>query len=360
MGLLAGILRTEDGTLARTIPLADILSGIEEIFTAYEEQLTRATSLFVAETTTKAEERVVLNGIDEGQAVDRYGRALETRTEGGYDVAYPWIRQGWAHGWDHEAFQYLTVGDIQRVLDAQVNGNRKWHLRSIFGAMYNNANWTHQDNETGTNRNIKALANQDGTLYPASAILEMAESQAEANHYVVSNYLSSAISSTNNPLATIRAKLRMQYPSGRIVAFINSAQLIDVRDKLPNFIDAPASIDASISQTASVAQEPGGLMVPGDYIGVDGDTNVHVFTYDSTTPSGYITGQVIGRPPLKKRIPTAPSLQGFLLEAEEEFYPLHRREFRDRSGYGVFDRLSVAIVQLKGSGAYDVPLVYQK
>lgn len=365
MPLLAGVLRTEDSTRVSDIPLANLTDAINDVLGQYQEERDRALQMFVAETTILAEEHVPLGGIDEGQDVDRYGRALETRPEAGYDVAYPWIRRGWAHGWDYESEKLLTVGDVQRVLTAQSRGNAKWHLRSIHRALYNNGNWTHRDNEVtsggvGVSRTIRALANQDGTLYPPAAILALGDDDTQANHYIVSNYLSSAINGTNNPLELIRAKIRARDVAGTIVAFINSAQLLDIRDKLPNFIDAPAATDATAGSTTPTAILPSGILVPGQYIGVDGDTNVHVYVYDSATPSAYILGMVIGRPPLKKRIPSVSGLQGFKLEAEEELAPLHRREFRDRAGYGVFDRLGAVVVQLKGSGSYDVPTIYQR
>ena len=357
MPLKLGVLRAEDRIHAVDIVTVD--DAINDVLAEYETQFAAATNLFVAETITHAQEHVDQTAIDEGQDVDRYGRALETRVTGGYDVAFPWERRGWAHGWDREAYAYLTVGDIAKVLTAQTRGNSKWRLRTLFRALYDNTQYLFPDQETNVTLTINPLANGDAQLYSPSVIGGLTETMATANHYVVANYVSGSMSGTNNPLVIIRDKMQAQFPGSKVVAFINSAQLTDIRTKLPNFFDAQY-LDVTPSATEQRPIEINGINVPGTYVGVDGDTNVHVYTYDSVTPANYILGQAVGQAPLKRRVPMVAELQGFKLEAEEEFYPLYRREFRDRQGYAPGNRLAAVVVQLKASGSYDTPVMYQR
>lgn len=355
MPLKLGVLRAEDRIV--DLNIVEVADAIRDVLAEYESQFAQATNLFVSETITHAQEHIDQTSIDEGQDVDRYGRTLETRVTGGYNVAYPWFRRGWAHGWDYEAYKYLTVADVAKVLTAQTRGNSKWRLRTLFRALFNNAQYAFKDQENKLDLTILPLANGDAQLYSPSQILGLNETSATADHYVVSGYVSSGMSGTNNPLEIIRAKFAAQFPGTRIVAFINTAQLPDIRQKLPNFIDANY-VDATVLSTEKQPINVPGINVPGTYVGVDGDTNVHVYTYDSAVVSTYILGLPMGQAPLKRRVPMVAELQGFKLEAEEDFYPLHRREFRDRQGYAPGNRLGAVVVQLKASGTYDTPALY--
>jgi hypothetical protein len=353
MSVLAGILRTEDLTPIVDIPVVDLTTAVNDLLARYVAERNEATRLFVQEVTTARTERVRSGGVDEGQELGPDGRPLETRPAGEIEVAYPWIRFGWAFGGNSETAAAMTVADTDRSVASITGGNARRHMREINRAVWNNANYAHPDAD-GT-ITIRRLANGDGTLY-APAI--NADAEADDNHYLVSGYASTAMSATNNPFTTLASEIREHFDSTQaVVAFINTAQRNDVLTLLPNFVDADVEGITRASTEASAAALDG-VDVPGDFLGVDGDSGVYVYVWDRT-PGGYISAFAVGQPaPLKQRIPRLVTLQGFKLEAEEEHNPMWKRTYRDRFGYGVANRLTAAVMQLVATGPYVVPAIY--
>lgn len=359
MTVLAGILRTEDLTPIADIPVTDMTTAVQEILNRYVAERNEATNLFVQETTTVRSERIASGGVDEGQMLGPDGRPLETRPAGQIEVAYPWNRFGWAFGGNSETAAAMTVADTQRNVNSITGGNAKRHVREINRSFYNNANYQFTDEKTfdgdsGT-LTIRRLANGDGTLYSPTI---NSDDESDDNHYLVSGYVAGDISAANNPFTTLANEIREHFDSVEtVVAFINSAQRNDVLTGLPNFVDADVE-GITRGATDSRAAALGGTNVPGDFLGIDGDSGAYVYVWDRT-PAGYTSGFAVGQPaPLKQRIPRIVSLQGFRLEAEEEHNPMWKRTYRDRFGYAVANRIGAAVMQLKAIGTYDVPAIY--
>lgn len=356
---LAGILRTDDLTPIVDIPVTDMTSAINAMLARYQAERDDATNLFVQETTTRRTERVATAGIDEGQILGPDGRPLETRSAGRTEVAYPWDRYGWAFGGNSETAAAMTVADTQRSINSITAGNARRHMREINRAFWVKDNYEWEEDETYVDDSgtliIRRLANGDGTEYPATI---HAMDDAEDDHYLVSGYPATEISDTNNPFVTMANEIREHFDSGEtVVAFINSAQRNAVLTGLSDFVDADVDgITRGANEDRAAAL--GGRNVPGDFLGVDGDSGVYVYVWDRT-PAGYMDAFPVNQPaPLKMRIPRLAALQGFRLEAEEEHNPMWKRTYRDRFGYGVANRLNAVVMQLKADGEYETPAVY--
>lgn len=353
MSQLAGILRVEDATLATQIPPTDLTTAVNQLLRQYESERNATDNFLVAGRTTDRTRIVKLGGADEGQKISKDGRALESRTEGQYEVGFPLDKFAWAIGWNYEDFAYMTVADLDRVTASRTGGNAKRHNREKFRALFNNANGS--DADVYGSITVRRLANQDGTLYPPAP---MTDGESEQNNYIVAGFTSSSISATNNPFALGAAPIRTRFGTTQaVVAVINSADRANVLANLTTFIDVPAQ---GVAPAPADAQPIAltGVSVPGDFIGVDSATGVYVYVFDRV-PQNYMFFGGVGLPqPLEMRIPSVASLQGFVLEAEEEHTPFFKREYVERFGYGVANRLSAAIVQLKASGSYDVPSLY--
>ncbi len=352
MGQLACILHAEDSTLlpqAMTAPYADLTTAINTVLAAYTKARDEAFALLVQETTPLRSERIRTAGIIRGQRIDADGRPLEERIGDFYEVAYPWERLGYAMGWGSEDIQYLTIGDVQMNVDAIVAGNRADNIQAIWTRIYDNTAWSHTD--LYGSLSIKPLANGDATPYA-----QPNGSAVTANNYLVSGYAEGSISATNNPLRQVRDKVWTFFPRTRVVALINPLQLPTLQNNLPNFVDASV-VGVTAGSGESVATPlDGAPQIPGDFAGIDRDTGVYVYTYDTYVPDGYIDGIAIGAPaPLKRRWPEPPALRGFKLEAEQDHDPFHKQIYRERFGYGAANRLSMAVLQLKASGTYDIP-----
>lgn len=353
MSQLAGILRVDDATLATQIPPVDLTTAVNALLAQYIRERNETNDFLVAGQTTDRTRLVKLGGADEGQEVSKDGRALETRVEGEFEVGFPLKRIKWALGWNYEDFAYLTVGDLDRVTAARTGGNAKRHNREKFRALFGNANYT--DTDPYGSLTVRRLANQDGTLYPPAPI---SDGESEQNNYIVAGFTSSSISATNNPFALGAAAIRNRFgTTEQVVAIINSLDRANVLTNLTTFVDLPA-VGVTPSADNAVPNALVGISIPGDFIGVDSATGVYVYVFDRV-PQNYMYFGGIGLPaPLERRIPSVASLQGFVLEAEEEHTPFFKREYVERFGYGVANRLSAAIVQLKASGTYDVPTLY--
>lgn len=356
MSVLAGILRVED-----TKPLValapDVVSdAVNQLNERYTQERNDWFNFLVDGEVTNPQLRFTLGGVDEGQEIGPDGRPLETRPTGQIDVAFPMKRIGWATGWNYETFAYLTVAQLEANIAMRQGGNAKRHLREQFRALFNNANYAFTDERHGS-LTIRRLANGDGTTYPPAF---NSDAEGDDNHYLVSGYASGSMSATNNPFATLAAEIKEHFTAvTSVVAVINPAQRADVIGKIPNFVDGPTAGITPGDQTAS-ANALGGVNVPGTFLGIDGDSGVAVYVNDSgRVPANYIYAGAVGAPaPLKRRVPEAPMLRGFKLEADEAHDPLFKRTYRDRFGYAVANRLSAAIMFLDTGGSYTAPAVY--
>lgn len=354
MSLFSGILQIEDTstylTAVQNQGEVDFNAAINAVLQKFQTERNQAQSLFVDSQTPQFMETIQQGGFDEGQEIDADARPLETYVAGEYGVAYPLKRIGWALGWNEETFAAMTVADLDRQVAAKTAGNAKRHMREIFRAILRKNNYTFPDEYHGE-LTIRRLANSDGTTY---APLANADEGTDDNHYLVSGYLSNAMSASNNPFVTLANEVREHFSTTtRVVAFINSAQRADVLSLLPNFVDKDVEgIDPAPSEAR--ANNPG-LAVPGDFLGVDGDSGVYVYVYDRV-PATYIAGGAVDESrPLKRRVPAIASLQGFSVRAEELHFPFYKRTWIERFGYGVANRVSWAVIQLKASGTYDDP-----
>lgn len=356
MGLLAGILRKEDLTPVNDVPVRELAEAVNALNARYVAERNAWRTFLVQGQTTEHMVRHLLGGVDEGQKVGPDGRVLETRPAGKIEVAFPWERIGWAMGWNYETQARMTLADLERNVASKQAGNAKRHLREMFRAIFPSANYTYKDEDKG-DLTVRRLANGDGTTYPPTTA---SDAEADDNHYLVSGYAPNAMSATNNPFVTLRDELVEHYGAvSAVVAIINNAQRAEVMTDLPNFVDGPTA-GITPGATAATADPLDGANVPGRFLGIEGDSGVYVYVNEEgRVPANYVFGGLVGAPaPLMERIPREAALQGFKLEAEEEHYPMFKREYRDRFGYAVAERLSAAVMFLDAGGSYVVPAAY--
>jgi hypothetical protein len=355
MANLVGILGATDVTPVAQISTETVTDAINQTLERYVAERNQAFAFFVEDETTSFKTLYPLGGGDEMQELGPHGRPIEDRQEGRIETAYPIRRFGSAFGYDAETFAYMTAGDLDRQVNAKTIGNARTHRRQILRAIFNNLNEVWRDEVPGImagDLTIRRLANGDGTTYPAVAGSDV---NADDNHYLASGYAATGISATNNPLATLAAELREHGGTGPVAAVINPAQRAQIQQGLTNFVDAPIEGITAGADTPTADAVPG---VPGDFVGVDGDSGVYVFSWDAI-PATYIGARAMATPaPLRRRVHAPDSLRGFKLEAEEDHDPLFKRTYRDRFGYGAGNRLGMAIMQLVATGDYVIPAAY--
>lgn len=348
MSLFAGILRIEDTNRALTEFEPEIIeAAIGQILAKHQQDRDETYALIVDSTTTEATSRTRDGGVDEGQELGPDGRPLETHVGGLYDVGFPLKRVGWAIGWNRETYAYMTVADLDREVSAKVGGNARRHAREMRKALMLKANYTFPDELRG-NVTVRRLANTDGTVYVGTG--------AEDNHYLTSGYANNAISPTNNPFATLATEIREHFThNSRIVAFINSAQVSEIRTDLTTFVDT--NVEGIVPSSLTAYSVSPGVGVPGYFLGIDSASGVYVYVWDAI-PANYILGGAIDEaPPLRRRIPEAASLQGFTLLPEESHIPFYKRTWLELFGYGVSNRLGWACMFLDAGSTYTDPVL---
>jgi hypothetical protein len=315
-----------------------------------------AYGVFVAETTTNHQERYRLPGGGYMQEINADQKPDAVKSYGTWDVAYPLRNYADAVSGSRVSRAYMTVAELENqtlgIVARSVNTMRRELLRALM----------YKEDETFVDPlwgslTVKGLGtgSTDGVLYPP---VLGSVTEAVRQRYNGSNYLSSAISDTNNPYATIASALiadfGQQQGNSNIAVFINTAQkaktiaLTDF-DPLNDRFIVPG---ANINQLSNLP-----VNLPGTIIGRTDGCWVVEWPF---MPSGYMLGVHLDSPaPLKKRIDPADTGlgDGLQLVTEDEEYPFLASYWHNRFGYGVGNRLNGYAMYLIDSTTYTSPTI---
>lgn len=338
----------------------DIVWAAIQTFTArLSMAMEQATQVFVARTTRdfKWLHKLPGGGYMQRMNLRAQGQPHAIRPVGEYEVALPLDRFEDAFLDNEFDAAHLTVGDVQARMDTLRVRYTSTVRRELGYAFFRNVNRTFDDPQKGA-LTVRPLANTDGTLYPPTYY---ATDAADDNHYLVSGYVSADISDANNPLVTIRDELREHVgyaeTGENIVVFVHRDNAADITDSLSNFVPVVDSQVQPGSDVTTLTGRPSG--VPGLLLGrSDG---VWVYDWSWGVPAGYLLGFHLDQPkPLAKRIPMVASLGNGTLElvTTETMHPFTTSKWRHIAGYGVVNRLSAVVMQLKASGSYDIPTAF--
>lgn len=351
-----GILQLPDASVSVTqVGQTLTFDAINELAARHNDAINRVIANLVGETTINAESYFETPGGGMMQEANRLTRPGAIKTAGRYNVGFP-IRDARDQiAGDDVTLAYMTLQQVQRQVTNVFFRHLNWVRFHILRALFNNANETYPDEYLARDITVRRLANTDGTIY---APVINSETGADDNHYLVSGYVATAISNTNNPYPVIKAEIEEHFGPGNIVVFIHSDEQAET-EALTAFVGiGDAKIRQPLDQDVIVGAIPTGI--PGTVIGRVSGVWVAVWM---NIPTGYMVGLDIDQePPLTKRvdIPTDIGGRGRLeLIAQQTEFPLRESFWRDRHGYGVSNRLSAVVMQHKAPGAYDIPTVYQ-
>lgn len=332
-----------------------IWSAVQDYLTAYNEQVAKAMSTFIARTTESFKIRYKMPGGGYLQRRASDGSYAATKAYGQWDVAFPLEDFGAQIAGNDVALAYMTVEELDRHVQSvtiqDVNTLRYEILKRIF----TNTATTFDDPIHGS-LTIQPAANNDSVVYPPVA---GSETEATDMHYLESNYVTANISDTNNPLVTIYDELSEHFqlgPGENIAVFINKAERAKV-EALTDFDDVQNPHVIPGDDTSRVTGMPTGL--PGDVIGFC--SGVWVVKWD-WIPATYMLGVHLDvEPPLQMRVdPAATGLgSGLQLVAEEESFPFKHSYWRRRFGVGFGNRLNTVVMELATGGSYTIPTAYQ-
>ena len=156
--------------------------------------------MFVQGDTEKHSEIIKTTSVHKLQNIGQtpLGQPKPTGVEGEHDVGYPIDGKGDALKWDEVEIAHLLAGDFERQFMNVLTANAEDTSFQIRQALFNKSNYTKNDRYVAAIA-VKALANQDGTLYnPKSGETDTSERQ----HYITTAY-AGPISDANNPYTLI-------------------------------------------------------------------------------------------------------------------------------------------------------------
>lgn len=318
-----------------------------------------AYSLFVQEQTSKLQERIKLGMTGQMQRVNAAGAKPDAvRRSGFWDVGYPLYSFEDAVNTTDIDFAYMTPQEFQAHIDGIITRANETYRFEILRRLFKNTTDTFVD-ERNPSVTVQPLANgTSGELYwPVAGT----NTDATANYYAESGYAASAISDTNNPVATITDALTLRW--GRmtgeipIAVLINSAQSAKVK-ALSNFIPYVPSAISPGSNTDIVSLPPELSRSGMQVIGWCDSAWICVWDW---IPANYMVGiHLAAEKPLKERIdPAETGLgSGLQLVARETDFPIMYNIWRLRFGIGTSNRLNGFVLELGSGGSYSIPSVY--
>lgn len=354
---IAGILglETGDDVMINTVGQRIVYDAANQYLAMANEDMTKAFSVFVEGETEDYKERYKLPG---GGYLQRRGNlttTAATRAVSGWDVGFPLEDFGAQIAGDFVEMAYMTVQELQRQIDnVRIQNLNTWRFE-ILKRLFKNTQTVFTDPRKGT-INVEGLANGDSALYPP--VLGTA-TEATENHYIETGYITSAISSTNNPLTTVRNELEEHFgaPSGygNVALFVNPTAV--------PYLEALADYDRVEDMNLRLGSDKDVPInmptVPGRVVGRGYGAWVIEWRW---VPDNYMLGLDLDIPgPLKiRRDPASTGLpRGLTLVAEDEEFPFRRSHYVHRFGVGVGNRLNGVVLELANGGAYTIPTAYQ-
>jgi len=351
LGLLNIAEAAAERTYVNTIGQRVVYDAVRMVIDQYNRDLNAAVSMFVERDTTDWKFRYKLPGAGRLQRRGGQAQSGAVKATGSWDVAIPLEDFGAQVGGDDIALAYMTAAEMNRHIQTVTIQNTNTVRHEILRAMLNSAQRTFADDIAGS-LTVEPLANGDSVVYPP---VLGSEAEATEDHYYGVNYITSAISDTNNPIYTIVQDLEEHYGDDiGCVVFINPTAQPYV-EALADFDEVP---DRYIRPGDDTAVPFGMPSVPGKIIGRCSGAWVSVWRW---IPDGYMLGINTDMPsPLMRRIdpPDTGLKPNLTLVAKSDEYPLESSHYRNRFGYAVTNRLGGVAIQLVASTTYTTPTAY--
>jgi hypothetical protein len=352
MSTIYGLLGIGDrDTTVDSVGQAAVFNAINQITQRQEEETNLASQIFVEEETTNYLERYYLPSGGMMQKSGRLTRPGAVKPVNSWDVNYDLLDYRDQVAWDDVSYAYMSVGKLDAVVSGVTIRHQNTVRYEILRHLLNGTNDTFVDEIRGS-LTIRRLANADGTVYPA--VLGTSTDLTGHSHYAGTNYVSSAISDTNNPYNTIKDNLLEHFGQGNVVVFINNAERAKT-EALTAFVPR-TRMNVTPGANITTLNDQGLPNIPGEIIGSINDVLVSEWRW---IPAGYMFGLDISQPgPLKRRVDIPASLRGFRLVAKQTEFPIDESFWRDRFGFGVGNRLNGVALQLVASTSYTTPTLY--
>lgn len=344
-----------DRSFIATIGQKVVYDAAQQLIEQYNAGLTAAMSVFVERETEDYKLRYKLPGNGRLQKRGNQSQAGAVKATGQWDVAFPLEDFSAVIASDDVTRAYMTVEEFNRQLNTVFIQDRNAVRHEILKALFNNTARTFIDPLWGS-LTVQPLANGDGTLYPP---VEGSETEADDTHHLESGYASASISTTNNPLVTLRDELEEHFGGGasggsNIVVFCNQAQT-SILSGLADFARVKQNYVAEGDNTA-IAERVATL--PGKNIGYGYGVFLNEWRW---IPANYLLAIHLDAPkPLMVRVdPANTGLgRGLQLVSSDTEHPFESAFYRHRFGVGVGNRLNGVVMELGTGGSYTIPTTF--
>lgn len=350
---LVGLAET-DYAYALTAGQDIIYRGTQMYLDMINAEVDRALAVFVETDTVDFAERYKLPG---GGTMQRRGRAAQpasAKAAGSYDVGYPLEDFADALSIDDVTYAYMTPRDYQQHIDNIAVRYTNTVRTEILVALLLSVNRTFIDDKLPTPTiTVKPLANGDTDTYPP--LIGTRTEITAHQHYNGTNYAVSAISNSNNPVATAVTGLQEHTGTplggGEIAYFAKS----DICAKIATLTGYVAYPDIDIRNGVNTAVPINLPSVPGTIMGRFNGAWIVDWEW---IPTNYAFAENLNQPaPLKRRIdPPQTGLSSRLsMVAERAEFPIESAIWRARFGLGVGNRLNGYAQFFTGSTSYTDP-----
>ncbi|MDY7078016.1 MAG: hypothetical protein SXV54_13960 [Chloroflexota bacterium] len=362
MSGLAGILNISDTERAfvNTVGQQVVFDAVNQLLSDYNAEVAAQTAVFIEKETEKFKLRYLLPGGGKLQRMGRQAPAGAMKRYGYYDVAFPLRQWGAELAGDRVDMAYMSIAELDAHLDTimiQDLNTLRWR---ILTSIFENTNLTFTDPIHGS-LTVRRLANTDGSTYPP---VVGSESEADDDHYIDAGYAVSAISSTNDPVATLRDEIAEHFggigTSGRNFVYFHANDQLQYLQAITGYV---AVTDRYLQVGhQDIAEVSGWPRVPGR---IHGRYNgAWLSEWDGWIPDKYGIMALLDVPaPLQKRVdPSDTGLgRGLQLVATDTNHPMQRASYEHRYGLGCGNRLSAACIYINGAnGGYEPPSAYSE
>jgi hypothetical protein len=301
----------------------------------------------LVEPTTQRDGAFELPTTGELQPGSENGTPIPTQNYKEIVQGYPMWRGMDSFGFNREAYEKVTVAEMDKQMLAVQSKDARWMFRRIFAALFTNVSYAFKE-KGRTDLTVRGLAvTGDGAIF-----MNQNGDLATADHYT---FQAGGIANLTDPYVANEAILRA-HPSntGVVVAYIPSGLVADTQALSGFYPYQPNGGLVSFGDGVDVASNGIGQYrsFGNEVLGVVGET---VIVVSRRLPANYVVSIVQGGvKPLIMRQEPETRLQGLQVVPIQVDSNFRKWDFYRKAGFAVQNPIAMAVRQI-GNGAYVIP-----
>jgi hypothetical protein len=281
------------------------------------------------------------------EELDEFGSADAQKITAGSNIGFPLKFFGIALQWTRLFFQNALASELAAQVTASQDADVKNIHRQLKLAIFNPVDYTFSDKRIDrVNLPVKALINADGAPIPIAPDGTIFDGTTHT-HYLTTTSLSST------DLTALTETVIEHFLDGSVMVMINRAQEIGIRgmNGFTAYLDARLLAPTTALAAPYTALDPAQLT--NRAIGVYGAAEVWVKPW---IPAGYIVAVHQGSGDKALAMRTRPGSGDLELLYDFEEHPLRARSLGREFGFGVWNRVAAAVLQV-GTSTYTAPVI---